>query len=232
MPSISDNLTIKDGNSDDRIIRAMDKSGSSDGSLQQMRHFAEAIPIDYSTGGCYQLLSRGVLGAGVPAASPIYSFRWTSTSHLALIRRVRARLFVLGTPFAAGIASFDMYRCTGWTVADSGGTVATLSGDNAALRTSMPASKVNEIRYAASAVLTAGTRTKDTEAIGQASAGVNVSASNQIMFNEMLLEFKDHEHPLVLEQNEGFTVQAVVPATGTWAFTITPYWEEVPLTHY
>jgi hypothetical protein len=35
-------------------------------------------------------------------------------------------------------------------------------------------------------------------------------------------------HPMLLAQNEGFMIRSTVPATGTWAFSVTVEWDEVP----
>jgi hypothetical protein len=35
------------------------------------------------------------------------------------------------------------------------------------------------------------------------------------------------EHPLVLAQNEGFVIQATVPATGVWFFAVKADWVEI-----
>jgi hypothetical protein len=35
------------------------------------------------------------------------------------------------------------------------------------------------------------------------------------------------EHPLVLAQNEGFVIQATVPATGVWFFAVKVDWVEI-----
>jgi hypothetical protein len=37
------------------------------------------------------------------------------------------------------------------------------------------------------------------------------------------------EPPMIFAQNEGFIINATVPATGVWGFAITSEWDEVPL---
>lgn len=233
MSSINDNLTIKDGDSDDIAIRAMDKSVGGDGTIQQMRHFAEAVPVDYSTGGCYRLVSKsGIMAAGLAANSPVYAFRWTSSTHLAILRRLELTAFSLGVGFAAGLAHFDLFRALSWTVADTNGTTDTISGDAGNLRTAMPATKLAELRRSATAALTAGTRTKDANPHASISVDAPTTTNKLFLSSAKLLDASSFDHPLVLAQNEGFVIEATVPATGTWGFAITPVWDEVPLTHY
>lgn len=235
MPSPNDNISLKNGLSQSYFMRAKDISASQNGSLQAVRHLASAYPVDYGTGGCFQLVSKsGLIGAGAAANSPVYSFRWTSSTMLALIRRIKFQAWSL-TGFTAGLAFLDLYRCVGWTVADTGGSTDTLTGDNGNLRTSMAGTVLGEIRHANTGVLTAGTRTKDAQPFESRTFNVT-NAANTIFTDaarpNAFFEKLGSEHPLTLAQNEGFTLQATVPATGTWTFAITPEWDEVPLVNF
>jgi hypothetical protein len=53
-----------------------------------------------------------------------------------------------------------------------------------------------------------------------------------MMFNPpsgiTLFEKLAGEHPLILATNEGFVVEATIPATGTWQFALTLEWAELP----
>lgn len=234
MSSPNDNFQIRDGVAALFKMRSKDVSNVQDGSLQVVRHLATPFPIDYGVGGCFQLTSKsGIMAAGLAANAPIYSFRWTSSSLLALVRRIRIQAWSLGTGFTAGIATFDLFRCTAWTVADTGGLTDTLTGDNGNLRTAMPASLLTEIRHSSTATLTAGTRTRDAQPTDATNFTVTTAAFTTFTASTMkLFERLDAEYPLVLAQNEGFTIQATVPATGTWSFQVTPEWDEVPLVNY
>src|SRR5882762_8054943 len=136
MSSPNDNFQVKDGLANLFKVRAKDTSNAQDGSLQTIRHLASLYPVDYGGGGCFQLCSKsGIMAAGLAANSPIYSFRWTSATLLAIVRRVRIQGWALGTAFTAGIANFDMFRAITWTGADTGGVVDTVTGVNGTLRT-------------------------------------------------------------------------------------------------
>ncbi len=112
MPSPNDNINIKDALSVDFKMRSKDTSVAQDGSIQTMRHLSVPYPVDYGTGGCFQICSKsGIMAAGLAANSPIYSFRWANVQFSAIVRRVRMQAWSLGTGFTAGLASFDMFVC-------------------------------------------------------------------------------------------------------------------------
>lgn len=232
--SANDNVAIDDANGLPYKLRSKDVSAAQDGSLQRSLVLAAGYPIDYGNGGCFQLTSKsGSMAAGLAANSPIYSFRWTSATFNAVVRRVRLSAWSLGTGFTAGMATFDMFVSRVWTVADTGGVVDTISSPNGKLRASMGATLLPEIRHSSTATLTAGTRNRDAQPVDSWNIGVGSSLNTAFNPTPMkLFERLIGEHPLVLAQNEGFVIQATVPATGVWAFAITPEWDEVPLVNY
>lgn len=233
MASPNDNFQLRDGVDALFKVRAKDISTLQDGSLQVIRHLATPCPVDYGLGGCFQLTSKsGTMAAGLAANSPIYAFRWTSSTMLALIRRIRISAWSLGTGFTAGIAVLDLVRVRSWTVADTGGTTDTITAPNGKLRIAMSATAVAEIRHSSTATLTAGTRTADAQPVETAVAAVTTATNTPFFRRDTLFEKLGAEHPLTLAQNDGFVVQATVPATGTWSFAITPEWDEVPLVNY
>ncbi len=235
MPATSpnDNIQMKDALSANFKMRGKDVSTAQDGSIQQVRHLSVPYPIDYGIGGCFQFASKsGAMAAGLAASAPIFGFRWTSSTLYAILQRLRITAWSTGTGFTAGLATFDLFKASSWTVADTGGTTESLVSPNAKLRASMAASSVAEIRRSTTATLTAGTRTLDA----QPSASITKAVSNAV--NTLFVDHADlfykpnAEHPLLLTQNEGFVIQATVPATGTWAFTIHPEWAEVSAANY
>jgi hypothetical protein len=212
----------------------MDTSVYQDGSIQTIRHLATPYPVDYGVGGCFQLCSKsGIMAAAMAANSPIYSFRWTSATFNAIVRRVRFQAWSLGTGFTAGLALIDMFVCRSWTVADTGGVTDTITTDNGNMRTAMPATLLPELRHSSTAPLTAGTRTKDAQPLASITQGVTTALNTPFSTEPVrLFERLEAEHPLVLAANEGFTIQATVPATGIWSWLITPEWDEVPTQNY
>jgi hypothetical protein len=103
-------------------------------------------------------------------------------------------------------------------------------------RTSMGSSLVasGDMRIATTAALGAGTKTLETLSLSAINAAGPITASldGTIIPPGTLLfeaEVSDGEHPLVLAQNEGFSIRSVaVPATGTWSVSVNVDWTEVP----
>lgn len=170
-------------------------------------------------------LVSGTIGAGASANAPIYSFRYTGTG-VAVIKRVVATAGNAGTGFASGVASFGLYAARAFTASDSGGTAGTLTGNNGKLRTSFVTTAVGDIRISSTAALTAGTRTLDTDPLGAVAVGVPTTA-NAALINATMIDPKNAgDYPLVLATNEGFVIQATVPATGTWSAAVWVEWDE------
>lgn len=191
-------------------------------------------PVDHGALGAYSYGGfTGVLPAALAANSEIFQFRWADATRYAVIRKVRFSACVSTTFFAAGVpVQIDLVKSTGWTVAGTGGTALTL----AALlkrRTSMGSSLMaaGDARIATTAALGAGTKTLETLALstivapGPAAAPGTIVAPGTILWQA---EVGDGEHPLVLAQNEGFSIRSVaVPGTGTWQAAINVDWAEV-----
>lgn len=234
MSSPNDNLSIKDGGDNPKSMRSKDVSAASDGSLQIIRHLATLYPVDFGIGGCYHtVIKSGSMAAGLAAAAPILSFRNSLTTVNAILRRIKFSAWSLGTGFTAGLATFDLFVARSFTASDTGGAAVTLTAPQAKLMSSMAGAGVT-IRASTTATLTAGTRTLDTNPIESLNVAVGtatntpfvggVNGSPPAMFHEK----RGSEHPVVLAQNEGFVIQATVPATGVWGWAAALEWDEVP----
>jgi hypothetical protein len=178
--------------------------------------------------GSYQkTLVSGTMAAGLAANAPIFSFRYGGSGN-AVIKAVRISAANQGTAFAAGSSSHAMYVARAFTASDSGGTAGTLTGNNGDLRTAFPTTAVSDFRIASTATLTAGTRTLDTDPIAALVNGIQATAGSSITPGTQALFYPQNagDYPLVLVQNEGFVIQATVPATGTWTFQVTVEWDE------
>lgn len=185
-------------------------------------------PNDYGSLGIYnKALTSGTMAAGLAANANVFAFRWTHATNLCIMRRVRLSAANAGTAFAAGVGIFNMFPARTFTASASGGTAGTLTGNNGKLRTSMATTLVGDVRISSTAALTAGTWTLDTDAIGALSTGILATAGATLIAPSDLFYHADNEYPLVLAQNEGFTIQATVPATGTWTFSVQAEWEEL-----
>ena len=219
-------------------ILIIDNNGTAwemDGSLFNAARVVSK-PIDCGALGSYTYGGfTGILPAALGANSEIFQFRWADVTRFAVIRKIRISAAVSTTFFAAGVPiQIDLVKSTAWTVAGTGGTAIT----PAALlkkRTSMGSTLMaaGDIRIATTAALGAGTKTLETLALSAivASAPITSSLNGNIINPGTILwqaEIGDGEHPLVLAQNEGFSIRSVaVPATGTWTVGITVDWTEV-----
>jgi hypothetical protein len=88
------------------------------------------------------------------------------------------------------------------------------------------------MRISTTAALGVGTKTNDTYAIGTILTSCPITASlNGMIYQAGTPLFEanigDGDHPLVLDQNEGFSIQvASIPGTGTWTAAIIIEWAE------
>ena len=195
-------------------------------------------PVDHGALGQYRLgVFTGILPAALGANSEIFQFRWTDPTRFCVIQKIRISAVVSTTFFAAGVPlQIDLVKSIAWTVAGTLGTGITPAATGK-MRTSMGSSLVaaGDIRVATTAALGAGTKTMDANSLrAMVAAGpITGSLSGTIIPpGSVLLEADtgDGEHPLVLVQNEGFSIRSVaVPATGTWMASIGVTWAEVPV---
>jgi hypothetical protein len=190
----------------------------------------EQRPLDYGALGAYSLsMLSGTMAAGLAANSEIYQFRWTDATRVCAIRSVIIDgISGSATAFTAGFGKVDMMIARSFTASGSGGTAATITGNNAKLRTNMGTTLVGDVRCASTAALGAGTKTLDTQAAGQIGLAFGTTASVQYVTRVPIFGASPgSEMPLLLATNEGFAIRATVPATGTWQFGVTTSWVEL-----
>lgn len=197
-----------------------------------------AKPQDAGTLGHYAAsVQTGTIAAGAGANSEIFQFRWTDSTRLCVITEIACDGMLAFTAFAAGSILLSTSICRVWTVDGSGGNLVTLTADNQNLRASFGGSlAASSVRTASTGALTAGTKTIDSQPVGQilshSSGGVG-SATPIIgsiylpKLNLFKADIGSGEHPIVLVQNEGVVIRATVPATGTWTAGFTIKWMEL-----
>lgn len=191
----------------------------------------QSMPLDYGSLGIYRFSHlSGTMAAGLAAAANIWSFRWGDATRLCVFQKlVMDGLVGSATAFTAGFGSVRAFFARSFTASDSAGSALTLTGNNGKLRTSMGTTLVTDLRASATAAVTAGTRTLDTQPVAQHSISFGTAANVTYvlpatpLFNEDI----NGSMPLVFAQNEGLVVQATVPATGTWQFGLTSMHAEV-----
>lgn len=181
---------------------------------------------DQTTPAFYSVSAlTGTIAAGASANSPIFSFRWGSTSLKGIIHRILVSMNSLGTGFTAGVGRFDLVVARAFTASDTGGTALTLTTNNGKLRTAYATTGVTDARISSTAALSAGTRTLDAQALANVSFGVS-TATNAVMLATYDIWSPSDTMPLVLSANEGFIIAATVPATGTWSANVQVEWQE------
>lgn len=188
-------------------------------------------PVEYGALGIYvKSLVSGTMAAGLAAGANVFSYRWGDATRLGVVQRFRVDgLAGSATAFTAGFGNLRMFAARSFTASDSAGTAGTLTGNNSKLRTNMGTSLLTDIRISSTAALTAGTRTLDTDPMGAIAWTFGTTAS-VIYLGQVVIFGEDAEiggMPYVCAQNEGFVMQATVPATGTWQFGTTTKWAEV-----
>ena len=170
----------------------------------------------------------GTMGAGVGANSEIFQFRWTSTSTLCIVKKVLVSAGNVATAFTAGLTKMDLMFARAWTAAGTGGGTATITTNNAKLKTSFATTGVGEIRVATTAALGAGTKTLDAQALDAICHSVAAVEGTPVIPRTTLWDAsKEDEYPLILAAEEGLVVRATVPATGTWTGAVAIRWLEI-----
>lgn len=184
-------------------------------------------PIDYANGGLgiYSVAaSSGTMGAGLTAGSPIFTFAaQLPTPVLYVIKKVTLVVNAGVTAFSAGIAVFNLFPYFNSTTGDTGGTSLTASK----LRTSMSGASVRGISISSTGTLTAGSRTKDAQPMASILASFPATAGVNLIPYQTLYQASMADYAWVISSGEGFCIEATVPGTGTWGFSVGVVWEEV-----
>lgn len=196
-------------------------------------------PLPVGSGGAFRLsMQSGTMAVSLAANSEIFQFRYvTAASRVCLVHGISISA---GSNVAAATAVLAAIRATiarAWTVAGTGGTRATLTGNLQKLRTSHTTSEVNDAGISTTGALTAGTKTLDTQDIGCVSFGIGTGAITTdvnlqlIPKTNLMGEFvAGMAFPLILANQEGFVIRSganAFPAGMTWTFGVDVAWSEV-----
>ena len=181
--------------------------------------------------GAYQLsLTSGNLttvAAGTSSAGTVFSFRYApGGTTVCVVKRVSVG-FVTTTAFAtAQQMGFGLFAARSFSGADSGGTAATLSGNNNKYRTSLATTRESNINIGTTGALTAGTRTLDSQPLG--TTNFWVSGLGTSLVNTELLSYDPNDYPFVLATGEGFVIQnqILMGATGVGTLVVNVEWFE------
>jgi hypothetical protein len=195
--------------------------------------------------GYYQVSGRTPTYAGLAASAPLVALRNPSATVLIVPLRVKVQVMTTVAASTAGAAQRELVIGRSWTVSDTG-TAVTLTGNNNKKRTSQ-ATSIADLKFGGA--LTAGTRTLDANAIGQAIAwqpllmvgamigntGATATGAASAGIGTMggvdLLDRRSFdEYPVVLAQNEGILIRLGPDAQAAGATNQTYFdiaWAEV-----
>lgn len=194
-------------------------------------------PLDHGAFGHYRMgVTTGTLAAALAANSELFQFRWTDATRLCIVQKVLVSAGANVAATAAGLVNLDLSIARSWSAAGTGGTAATLTGNNQKVRSNMGTTLLGEARIATTAALGAGTKTLDSQPIGNVFAGIGTgaitTALNLNFIDKIDLIEVDADmsiHPVVLTQNEGLVVKTgatAFPASMTWGLSVTIVWAE------
>lgn len=197
-----------------------------------------ARPLDVGSLGHYRLaMATGTIGAALAASGELFQFRWTHATNLCVIYKVLVSAGANVAASAAGIVTLEAIIARSWSAAGTGGTPATLTGNNQKVRTSFGTTLLGEARIATTAALGAGTKTLDSQATGNITIGIGTgaitTAAKLVLIDKIdLVEIDDGSsfHPIILAQNEGLVIRngaTTWPAAMTWGLGVTIVWAEV-----
>src|SRR5262245_50589315 len=132
--------------------------GSTTGNIAEVDASFDALHVTERPGavrGSYRIaMASGALnGNPLAANSTVFSFRWTDASYRAVIRYIKAEMFLTSTGHAAQEMGLEMYVARSFSAADSAGTAATLTGNSMKKRTGHSTTLVNDIRICAATLL-------------------------------------------------------------------------------
>lgn len=196
-------------------------------------------PLEYTdpgkmgVGGHYYVDGASGALTGVGANGPIFSFRWSEVSKLAVLKRVAMVYYITTAYGTAQMNDFELICATGFTASDTGGTALIPVPKRRAGMA--PGSAATDVRVAAAAALGAGTRTLDASGLRFVADGppnVAIPTATLAVPRQELLLYDNKEfgvHPKVFGKDEGFIVRAVTAmgATGVIKAYVHAEWAEV-----
>jgi hypothetical protein len=226
------------------LHRVLGKDGASQLGVDE-KFFAASVagrPMHVGpNGGAYGLaVESGIMAAGIAGNAEIFQARWVHATFKCILRSIQISVWrAAATAFTAGPYRFSVTDARGWTADGGGGTPVIFSTNNTnKKRTDFPLSKFSDtgVRFSATAALTAGTKTLDTNPFGiiggftgAVAPAATVEVAPQLIPAGTYLWQRNtaDEYPHIYEQNEGPVVRCTIPATGTWAYALMMEWMEV-----
>lgn len=213
---------------DARVMAAVDPTNLAiRSSLRPLEH--KSLPAGL-IGGHFRTFFRTGSTTVLNAADPIVSLRWSSSEFRFVLQRLKAYASILTAFGTAQAIELDLVKLYNFTVANTGGTAVTLASGSMK-GPGMAPSRVADLRASTTTALAGGTLTAEANPIGASifplANTLGLSASD-VMFDQAA----GHEHPLILDANQGFQVRIGVTqgATGVVRYGFLMDWAEVPVT--
>jgi hypothetical protein len=169
----------------------------------------------------------------VAAAGAVWSCQWTSATYIAVVKRIGIS-WGLTTAFTnAQPVAHGLYFARAYTVADTGGTAATMTTNEGKHDTGYTTISMADMRIGTTGAIAAGTRTLYTQPLdvmvgwGGPTVGAN--------FNWDWDYGRDPgRQELILKANEGLVLANMITmsAVGVIQLYVTLEWSEVPKSDY
>jgi hypothetical protein len=192
-------------------------------------------PTDHGALGHYRVAQTVSLVAVQTTTGSLFTFRWTDTTRLAVITKLRLEFLQTANATAALFPLWQAFIARSFTGADTLGTTVTITGNNMKKRTNMGTTLVQEIRYAnTSAGLAAGTRTLDANPVFELPCHIMTTISTTGLGmttyrKDLDIDVGDGIHPIVLGTSEGLVIKGNTNfgAAGTGTLSVDLSWMEV-----
>ena len=177
----------------------------------------------------YSIAMRSGALTIVAADGPVWSCQWTSTSLICVVKRIAISIGVTTAYTTAQVTRYGLYFARAYTVADTGGTAATLTTNNGKKDTRYPTTSLTDLRMCTTGAITAGTRTLDAQPLDVTQFGT--TALGNASDEEWNYGMVPSRQELILRQNEGLVINNLMTmgAVGVVFLAITLEWAEVPL---
>lgn len=181
--------------------------------------------------GGHYTVSAFTAAAAFAAGGIVAAFRWTDSSLLAGIKRVRVAVNVVTAVTAQAGPDCDMIVARSYTVGDTtNGTAVSLAGSTGKMRGAKMGTSPALIHVASTTGATGGTKALDSSTVGNAPVpltGFTIGGASPLV---TLFDCSQNgQHPLILETNEGFVVRnTTLISTGTIRYYVDIDWLEAP----
>jgi hypothetical protein len=152
----------------------------------------------------------GISGAltGVAANGPVFAFRNIGSNPL-MVRRLQVGFYTTTAFTTAQALAYAAFVARSWSASDTGGTAIALTGSNGKHKIGLATMAVApDVRIAAAAALTAGTRALDANPLGYACGSATAVGTSMPMSS--IISHDTGDYPVIIGQNEGLVIQNVL----------------------